>query len=206
MEIIMKKIFEIVSYKLNNSNDEKSFLSASAKMQEFLPGISGFIGRKVLKNNANEFCDLVMWESMESAKNALQVIMKHEVCTTTFAYIDEKSINMQHYDILSSSNKNLDFASTMVEIGTTKIDENALIDDVVKSGESVLENYLKKQDNFVAQFIIGDDNGFGEVVFSDGSITDAEKICSGYFENDDCLKYISYFDEKETTLNYWKII
>jgi hypothetical protein len=204
----MSKVFEIVSYRLNNDGQENEFLQASNKVQtEVMPKTKGFIGRKVLKNADGRFCDIVMWESMEDAHNAMEAVMQSEICLAMFAFIDQESIEMNHFEILSASHENLDFEAGAVEIGTTKLKDGVAVCDPVSWSEIVREKYLQKQSGFVAQFSIQKEDGtYGEVVFNKNDIKESEQICSGYFSDENCQKYISHFDPETTNLGYWTVL
>jgi hypothetical protein len=204
----MQKVFEIVSYSLNDNQKESEFLIASDKMQnEVMPKTKGFIGRKVLKNTDGLFCDIVMWQSMVDAQNAMQTVMQNQTCLKMFAFIDENSITMDHFNILSANCENLDFMAGAVEIGTVKLNNNNQIKEVVENAEIVRANYLQKQNGFVAQFVLQKEDGiYGEVMFNKNDIKETEQICTGYFTNEDCKKYLSYFNAETTELKYWSVL
>jgi hypothetical protein len=204
----MKKVFEIVSYSLADNQKKDGFLQASVKVQnEVMPKTKGFIGRKVLKNVDGRFCDVVMWANMEDAKNAMEAVMKSETCLAMFAFIDQNSIQMSHFEILSASHENLDFEAGAVEIGTTKLKDGIAVCDPISWSEIVREKYLKKQPGFVAQFALQKEDGtYGEIVFNKKDVEESEKICSGYFTDENCKKYIAYFDPEATDLQYWNVL
>jgi len=204
----MKKVLEIVSYSLTDNQKENEFLQASEKVQaEVMPSTKGFIGRKVLKNADGRFCDIVMWENMEDAQNAMKAVMQSETCLAMFAFIKQDSIEMNHFEILSASYENLDFEAGAVEIGSTKLKKNIPVCDPVSWSEIVREKYLKKQNGFVAQFVIQKQDGtYGEVVFNKKDIAESEAICSGYFSDENCQKYIAHFDSETTNLQYWTVL
>jgi hypothetical protein len=204
----MKNVFEIVSYSLSDDQKEQEFLRASHKVQnEALPKIEGFMGRKILKNANGIFCDIVMWKSMEDAQNALEAVMKSEVCLAMFSFIHQKSIQMSHFNILSSSHINLDFSAGAVEIGTVSLNNIHQWKEVIQNAENVRKKYLQNQEGFVAQFLIQKEDGtYGDVVFNKNDVKESEQICKGYFTDETCQKYLSYFKSETTDLQYWKVL
>jgi len=59
----------------------------------------------------------------------------------------------------------------------------------------------------VAQFVIQKQDGtYGEVVFNKKDIAESEAICSGYFSDENCQKYIAHFDSETTNLQYWTVL
>lgn len=175
--------------------------------KEALPKIKGYIGRKVLKNNNQKFCDIVMWENMIDAKNALKTIMKDNLCLSMFEFINNNSVNMKHFNILSSSHNDLSFKASALEIGFTELINQNTISEVINNAENVRKNYLENQSKFISQFIIQENNGkYGEIVFNKKDTQEAEKICNGYFKNEICKKYISYFNSEKTNLQYWTVL
>lgn len=204
----MKKVFEIVSYVLSDIQKENEFLQASVKMQkEVLPKIQGYVGRKVLKNGQGKFCEIIMWTNLTAAKKAIEIVMKNKIFNDMVAFIDEKSIDMQHFEILSSSHKNLNFSAGAVEIGTTQLKDDADITKVVQHAVIVRDKYYKEQDGYVAQFAMQKTDGtYRELMFNRNDTSETEKICNGYYTDTYCLKYTSFFNHKTTDIQFWTIL
>ncbi len=204
----MKNVLEIVSYKLNKESDENLFIEAFQTIEiEILPKIKWFIWRKFLKGADWAMCDIVMWESIGDAKNAMDEIMSHDICVDMFSLINESTIKMNHYTILDCSSVNLDFNAWVVEIWITEINKSSEIWDVLDNAITVRNNYLEKCEWYIAQFCLLDEQWkYWEVVFNKNGIKESEAICNWYFDDKDCLKYISDFNADTTKITHWNII
>lgn len=204
----MKKVFEIVYYTINEIEKENDFIESMNLLNtEVLPKINWFISRKMLKNEDGLFCDIILWDNLNDAKNALNNIMKNEISQKAFSYIKNDSVEMNYFEILSWTHENLDFVSGAVEIGTVKLNENKKINEVVDIWIEVRKNYLEKQSGFIAQFIIkNDDDLFWEIVFNKNNIEETKEICDWYFKDITAKKYISNFNPSTTKIKYWNII
>ncbi len=95
----MKKIVEFVKFKQKEGTDEGNFLDASDAMLEDVSKFKGFIKRELLKGKDGFWADLVHWETMEDAQNAMKEVMNHKTCQLFFSMIDESSIDMNHFEI-----------------------------------------------------------------------------------------------------------
>ena len=98
----MSNVVEFVSFKLNEGVSEQQFLAASDEFNAgFLSLQKGFINRKLLKNE-DTWADLVLWETMEDAMNAVKAIEQSLSAKPYCEYIDENSCNMRHLTIVKS--------------------------------------------------------------------------------------------------------
>ena len=86
----MKHALEIVIFKVNAEADVSEFLKMSADMEE------GFA-----RNGDDEWVDVIRWETMADAEAASKAAMQSPVCAPMFGMIDEASVKMMHFDILS---------------------------------------------------------------------------------------------------------
>jgi len=95
----MNKVVEFVKFKQVKGTDEAKFLDAADAMMEDVSKSKGFIKRELLKGKDDVWADLVHWETMEDAQNAMKEVMKHKTCQLFFSMIDESSTDMNHFEI-----------------------------------------------------------------------------------------------------------
>ena len=98
----MKNALEIVTYKVNPATDVSEFVKMSADMEEgFARKQKGFLSRTFARNGNDEWIDVIRWETMADAENASRAAMQSSACAPMFGMIDETSVKMMHFDILS---------------------------------------------------------------------------------------------------------
>ena len=98
----MKNALEIVIFKVNAGADVSEFLKMSADMEEgFARKQKGFLSRTYARNGDDEWVDVIRWETMADAEAASKAAMQSPVCAPMFGMIDEASVKMMHFDILS---------------------------------------------------------------------------------------------------------
>ena len=61
----------------------------------------GFIGRTFAKAEGNEWVEVIRWQSMADAEAASKAAMESPACAPMFGMIDEPSVKMMHFEILS---------------------------------------------------------------------------------------------------------
>ena len=96
----MPKVVEFVSYKVKEGISEQQLLAASDEFEEgFLSLQKGYISRSLIKNE-DVWADLVLWETMEDAMDAVKAIEKSSAAESYDACIEQDSCKMQHLSIV----------------------------------------------------------------------------------------------------------
>ncbi len=86
----MCNIVEFAPFCLKKEVSIPDFLLASDKFQsEFISLQKGYISRKLLVNG-EAWTDLVVWETMEDAKNAAKMIYENAAAWEYIAFIDDE--------------------------------------------------------------------------------------------------------------------
>lgn len=86
----MCNIVEFAPFCLKREVSIPDFLLASDKFQsEFISLQKGYISRKLLVNG-EAWTDLVVWETMEDAKNAAKMIYENAAAWEYIAFIDDE--------------------------------------------------------------------------------------------------------------------
>ena len=99
----MDNVVELVSFKLKEGISEEEFLVASDELNaSFLSLQKGYIFRKLLKKE-DTWTDIVLWETMDDAMNAIKAVEKTNPDDIQyFYYIEESSCEMQHLTVAKS--------------------------------------------------------------------------------------------------------
>ena len=97
-------VIELVTFKLSEGANEDEFIHASKEMEEDMQNIKGYIKRELIKHPDGRYGDLVHWESMDAAKEAMDQAMQMQGPQKYFTFIDESSIDMNHYDVVDHFN------------------------------------------------------------------------------------------------------
>ena len=98
----MKNALEIVTYKIKDGAKVTDFLTASVDMEEgFARKQEGFISRTFARSEANEWVDVIRWQTMADAEAASKAALQSPVCAPMFGMIDGPSVRMMHFEVLS---------------------------------------------------------------------------------------------------------
>lgn len=98
----MKNALEIAIYKIKNGISDADFIKESTAMEDgFIKKQKGFIKRTFAKSESGEWVDVIYWGTMADAMKASEAAMKSTVCAPMFGMLDEASVKMHHFEILS---------------------------------------------------------------------------------------------------------
>ena len=98
----MKNALEIVTFKIKDGIEIPDFLKASAEMEEgFAKKQEGFLSRTFARGEGNDWVDVIRWETTAAAEAASKAAMQSPDCAPMFGMIDEASVKMMHFEILS---------------------------------------------------------------------------------------------------------
>ncbi len=96
----MKKVLELVEFKLADGADERKFLQASENFQnEFLNEQPGLVSRNLIRMGGI-WGDLAMWDSMENAEAVEGTMKTSESAGRYNSFIDSTSVKMKHFEII----------------------------------------------------------------------------------------------------------
>ncbi len=93
---------EMVLFKVKSNVTENEAHTKLISLDTVLKTIPGFISRKLSKNEDDIWLDIVFYEDMACAKNAAELVMKNETALQAFSIIDEKSVQMLHFNVINS--------------------------------------------------------------------------------------------------------
>ena len=98
----MKNALEIVTYKIKDGVKVPDFLKASEEMEErFARKQEGFLSRTFARGEGNDWVDVIRWQTMADAEAASKAAMESPACAPMFGMIDEPSVKMMHFEVLS---------------------------------------------------------------------------------------------------------
>ena len=92
---------EVVIFSLKQGVNDVEGKKALETLSECVQGYPGFIGRKLGKNEAGRWMDLVYWTDHQSALSAAEQVMQNPDALKVFELIDEETMIMYHFDIES---------------------------------------------------------------------------------------------------------
>ncbi len=92
-------VYEIVTWKFKPGTSEQMATEATKGLDIFLRSIKGFKTRSTYySKESNQWVDVVIWKDLESAKAALVQSENHQSYKAFMPLVDEKSVNLSHYD------------------------------------------------------------------------------------------------------------
>jgi hypothetical protein len=94
---------EIVRFRLNEGTNSSQFLEAVAQMnQSFLSKQAGFLNRQLAQAEDGIWTDIVHWESLQKAQEAMQIAETMPNLMHFMQMIDATSIRMEHITLQNS--------------------------------------------------------------------------------------------------------
>jgi hypothetical protein len=95
-------IIEIVSFKLAKGADEAAFAESLEATNIFLKAQTGFVARRLSRNEQGTYFDHVEWATLDNAKAAMDSSMKQPELMPFLQMIDPSSMSMHHNALLIS--------------------------------------------------------------------------------------------------------
>lgn len=98
----MPNVIEFASFNLKEGVSVPDFLLVSDKFNsEFLIAQKGYLSRKLL-TKGERWADLVVWETMDDAQNALKAADEDAVAVKYVSLLDDKGMDFSHYFVNKS--------------------------------------------------------------------------------------------------------
>lgn len=97
----MNSCIELVSFRLTANADPQSFKHMQPQLNQWLQKQKGFYYRTLVKEESEEYLDIVHWASESEAKTAAEKLMQQDFFHKIMAMIDENSVKMRHTQSLS---------------------------------------------------------------------------------------------------------
>ena len=98
----MSNVVMLISYKLATGASIPDFLLALERVQsEFIAKQTGYISWKVLRDG-DTWADLLTWESMSDAQNAMAAGETNAANHAFFAFLDQESVKIQMFAVEKS--------------------------------------------------------------------------------------------------------
>jgi hypothetical protein len=92
-------VAEIVTFKLKPDIDEAVFLEDSRPVDVFCRAQSGFVARRLMRDEAGEWIDYIEWADEDAAKRAAEMMPRAEGVGPFLAAIDMPTMTMRHLRI-----------------------------------------------------------------------------------------------------------
>ena len=93
---------EVVTFSLKEGVSNKEASHKLQALNELVRHFEGFIRRNISFDKDGNWIDVVYWTSKELAVKAADEVAKNQKAAEIFAIIDETSVTMNHYQIISS--------------------------------------------------------------------------------------------------------
>jgi len=94
-----KVVIEITQFQLVKGVADQEFLREAEKVQQvFLERQPGYLDRELLKDEAEQWVDILHWETTAQAQTAAQAMLQEPACQGFLSMIDPQSIEMLHLE------------------------------------------------------------------------------------------------------------
>jgi len=95
----MSHIAEIVSFHLKPDVEENAFLDSSQPVDAFCRKQSGFVSRRLMRDEAGGWIDYIEWTDADAASHAAKLMPKAEGVGRFLSAIDMSTLSMRHLHI-----------------------------------------------------------------------------------------------------------
>lgn len=89
-------VVEVVLCRTKAHVSEAQMIEAARMAKKEMDTLPGLISRELLLNDEGQWVDIVHWESMEHAQQALQLVADKPKIQHMFSLIDESQMQMLH--------------------------------------------------------------------------------------------------------------
>ena len=89
-------VLEVVLFHVKPGVTDTQVLAASAKTQEWLAQVDGYLARELSKDDEGQWVDIVHWRTLTAAQAAAEQMMRQPCAADFMAVIDPGSITMLH--------------------------------------------------------------------------------------------------------------
>ncbi|WP_120635615.1 hypothetical protein [Ruegeria sp. EL01] len=96
----MTHVAEIVTFKLANGTTSEEFVKLSQASEDFVRAAPGFAHRQLSKGEDGQWTDYVIWQDMQSAKDAAAQFPEQDFAPALMATIQPDSVQIRHEHVL----------------------------------------------------------------------------------------------------------
>lgn len=104
----MSHIAEIVSFQLKTDVNESDFLDSSQPVDAFCRTQSGFVSRRLMRDETGGWIDYIEWTDADAASHAAKLMPKAEGVGPFLTAIDMSTLSMRHLHIRHSAQADSD--------------------------------------------------------------------------------------------------
>jgi hypothetical protein len=104
----MSHIAEIVSFHLKPDVEENAFLDSSQPVDAFCRKQSGFVSRRLMRDEAGGWIDYIEWTDADAASHAAKLMPQAEGVGPFLTAIDMSTLSMRHLHIRHSARADSD--------------------------------------------------------------------------------------------------
>lgn len=90
---------ELVTFQTTPGTSDEVAIAKALKLTPILAAMPGFIDRHFAKSEAEEWIDVVIWDSKENAEAAAKAVMDIPEAKPFFSIIDKETVNLRHATI-----------------------------------------------------------------------------------------------------------
>ncbi|MEM1361095.1 MAG: hypothetical protein AAGF94_05195 [Pseudomonadota bacterium] len=95
----MAHVIETVRFELRDGIEEAAFLTLVKDMEPWLAKRDGFVARRLAKDTAGQWQDVVEWQTHDAAQAASQDMMKDPDMAGFLGAIKMDGVEMRHLDL-----------------------------------------------------------------------------------------------------------
>jgi len=98
------QVLELVTFKTKPGINHQQVLELNQAVMDKVQDFTGFLYRSLCyQKDSDTWFDVVYWQDASSAKSGQEMFMQSDACQKLMAIIDIESTQVQHADILLSS-------------------------------------------------------------------------------------------------------
>lgn len=201
-------IMGFARYRLNKDVDPRSFVSAARSWRtHFLAQQDGIAMHCLLGNLSGEFADVIFATDNAAFSAMSEAHMQHPSSTDLMAMLDKESIQLTRNELIGGPHS-LPAGFSCMEFGSFKPKDTASFSEktMVTASTRIERNYLSRFGASRAHFMgKTGEHSYSEITFVE-TLGEAQEICHGYVNDDDCQPLLNMMDPASVDLDFWYLL
>ncbi|SNZ06079.1 hypothetical protein SAMN06265368_0294 [Cohaesibacter gelatinilyticus] len=201
-------IMGFARYKLKKNVDPQSFVSAAHTWQtQFLAQQDGIAMHCVLGNLSGEFADVIFATDNAAFAAMSEAHLRHSSSASLMAMLDKESIQLTRNELIGGPHS-FPASFSCVEFGSFHPEDTASFseDKMMAASAMIEQNYLSRFNAPKAHFMgKTGEHSYSEITFFE-TLGEAQGICQGYVNDDDCQPLLNLIDPASVDLDFWFLL
>ena len=200
------EVMEFTSFKKKENVTDDELIQAVIQFENsFLASQENILFHCLVRNFNNEYANVLFADNMNSINKLFEDAKSNNSAKHFFSLIENESVKITIHQI-EKENFVIPENFSCVEHGTFSLKEKNEFKDLIKTSNTIEQEYLNKLENTKAHFIgTISENVYSEITFGE-TLGKTKEACFAYMENVFCKPLLEMADETTMKLDFWYLI